>query len=290
MTNLEFNLSIKASPKKLWQVLWNDTTYRKWTSAFHEGSYAVSEWKEGSKIQFLSPGGNGMFSLITECKPNELMAFKHLGEIKNYEEQPSDIKSESWKDAKEIYSLKENNDHTTLHVFLNATGEFSDYLKKTFPVALKTVKDLAENPIIITVETTVVGPIEKIWDYWSKPEHVLQWNNASDDWHTPSATNDLRKGGSFDYLMAAKDGSFAFDFSVVYDEVKKYELIIYTIGDVPPNGSSGWGRKVKIDFINQGSTCKIVESFEAEEVHSLELQQIGWQNILNNFKRYTEGK
>ena len=131
----------------------------------------------------------------------------------------------------------------------------------------------------ITVENTVNTPVEKVWQYWTSPEHICKWNNASDDWHTPRAENDLRVGGKFLSRMEAKDGSFGFDFGGVYDEVKTNEVIAYTIGD---------GRKVKINFTNQGNETKVVETFEAENENSIELQRGGWQNILDNFKKYTE--
>lgn len=131
----------------------------------------------------------------------------------------------------------------------------------------------------ITVEATVNAGISKVWDYWTKPEHIVKWNQASDDWHTTRAENDLRKGGKFSSRMEAKDGSFGFDFGGVYDMVKENEYIEYTIGD---------GRKVKIFFIRHGEETKIVETFEAENTNSLEMQKGGWQAILNNFKKFTE--
>jgi len=279
MKNLEFNISINASASKVWQVLWYDTTYRKWTNAFQEGSYAISDWKEGSKVHFLSPGGNGIFSLIAECIPDEKMVFTHLGVIKNFIEQPANDETKSWEGAKENYILKEESGNTLLQVSMNSTEAFADYLNNAFPKALKAVKELAENPVLITIETTVHAPVEKVWQYWTTPEHITKWNNASEDWHTPAAANDLRKGGSFVFTMAAKDGSFSFDFGGTYDEVKANEFIAYTMGD---------GRKAKVDFKPEGNQTKIVESFEAEQTHSLELQQGGWQNILDNFKKHTE--
>jgi uncharacterized protein YndB with AHSA1/START domain len=132
---------------------------------------------------------------------------------------------------------------------------------------------------VITVATTVHAPVEKVWEYWNKPEHITKWCNASDDWHTPRAENDLKKGGKFSSRMEAKDGSMGFDFGGVYDEVKPNEYIEYTIGD---------GRKVKINFSAAGNETKIAESFEAEDTHPIEMQQAGWQNILDNFKKYTE--
>jgi uncharacterized protein YndB with AHSA1/START domain len=279
MNKLAFSTEINAPANKVWQVLWNDSTYRKWTSVFQEGSYAVSDWKQGSRIQFLSSKGDGMFSEIAELKPNEYMAFRHLGIVKDFKEQPPTAETESWKDAIETYSLKGNNGHTSLEVNLNSVGEYEDYFNKTFPGALKIVKELAENPVMLNVETTVAAPVEKVWEYWSKPEHITRWNNASDDWHTPHAENDLRVGGKFVSRMESKDGSMGFDFNGVYDEVKTNELIAYTIEG---------GRKVNISFSSNDNETKITESFEAETENSLQLQQDGWQSILDNFKKYTE--
>ena len=139
--------------------------------------------------------------------------------------------------------------------------------------------ETATKKTIITVESTVNAPVEKVWKYWSAPEHITQWNNASDDWHTPRAQNDLKTGGTFSVRMEAKDGSFGFDFGGVYDSVKKNEYIEYTMGD---------GRKVKVYFTPQGDKTKVTESFEAETTNSEEMQRGGWQAILDNFKKYTE--
>ena len=131
----------------------------------------------------------------------------------------------------------------------------------------------------ITIEATLNAPISKVWEYWTKPEHIVKWNQASDDWHTTRAENDLREGGKFSSRLEAKDGSFGFDFGGVYDKVKEKEYIEYTMGD---------GRKVKIFFISQNDKTKIIETFEAENTNSLEMQKDGWQAILENFKKYSE--
>ena len=132
---------------------------------------------------------------------------------------------------------------------------------------------------VITVQNTVNAPVEKVWEYWTKPEHITKWNNASDDWHTPWAKADLREGGSFTARMEAKDGSMGFDFGGVYDDVRINELIDFTMGD---------GRKVSVNFSGKGNETKIVETFEAEDTHSIEMQRGGWQAILDNFKKYAE--
>jgi uncharacterized protein YndB with AHSA1/START domain len=135
------------------------------------------------------------------------------------------------------------------------------------------------NNVKITVKTSVNAPVEKVWEYWTEPKHITQWNNASDDWHTPVAENDLTVGGKFLTRMEAKDGSFGFDFGGIYDEVKLNEVISYTMGD---------GRKVTITFKSQGNETEVIETFDAETTNPIEMQQAGWQAILDNFKKYAE--
>jgi uncharacterized protein YndB with AHSA1/START domain len=135
------------------------------------------------------------------------------------------------------------------------------------------------DPTTITVEATIDAPIEKVWEYWTEPEHIMQWNNASDDWHTPAAANDLRPGGQFNCTMAAKDGSFSFEFGGTYDEVDHHKLITYTMGD---------GRKVRVEFEPVGDSTKITETFEPESENPHDMQRDGWQAILNNFKKHAE--
>lgn len=134
-------------------------------------------------------------------------------------------------------------------------------------------------PVTITVSALVNAPVEKVWDIWFTPEHITQWNAASDDWHTPTATVDLRTGGTFTSRMEAKDGSFGFDFFGTYDVVKPKEHVSITMGD---------GRKWMVDFTPQGDSTLVTEAFEAESTNPIEMQRGGWQAILDNFKNYTE--
>ena len=131
----------------------------------------------------------------------------------------------------------------------------------------------------ITVEVIINAPVEKVWKYFSEPEHIVKWNFASDDWHSPKAENDLRVGGKFTSSMAAKDGSFSFDFSGTYTEIKEHELITYNIED---------GRTVQITFAQDGDNTKVTETFDPESQNAKEMQQAGWQAILNNFKKHVE--
>jgi uncharacterized protein YndB with AHSA1/START domain len=132
---------------------------------------------------------------------------------------------------------------------------------------------------VLTVAIEVNAPVEKTWNFWTSPVHITKWNQASADWHTPYAENDLRTGGNFRYRMEAKDKSYGFDFGGVYNEVRNHEYIEYTIGD---------GRKVKITFTAIGNSTKITETFESESINSRELQRKGWQAILDSFSIYVE--
>jgi len=132
---------------------------------------------------------------------------------------------------------------------------------------------------IIKVETKINAPIEKVWEYWTEPSHIIRWNNASDDWHTPRAENDLRVGGGFLSRMESRDGSMGFDFSGKYTKVDKHERIAYAMDD---------GREVQIYFTSNGEETRVSEFFDAEQTNPIEMQKDGWQSIMDNFKKYVE--
>jgi uncharacterized protein YndB with AHSA1/START domain len=134
---------------------------------------------------------------------------------------------------------------------------------------------------LITVETVVNAPINSVWKKWTNPDDIVKWNNASDDWQTTRAENDLKVGGKFLSRMEAKDGSMGFDFSGTYTTIKPNEIIEYTADD---------NRKVQVHFFDGDDKTTIIEVFEAENENPLEMQKLGWQSILNNFKKYTESK
>jgi uncharacterized protein YndB with AHSA1/START domain len=132
---------------------------------------------------------------------------------------------------------------------------------------------------VITVHTKVNAPVQKVWNMWTDPAHIINWCNASADWHTPRAENDLKVGGKFLTRMEARDGSIGFDFVGIYERVELLKNITYVIDD---------GRKVEITFTENDGTTDVTESFEAEEINSIELQEAGWQAILDNFRKYAE--
>ena len=132
----------------------------------------------------------------------------------------------------------------------------------------------------ITVAVQVRAPLESVWQRWITPTDVMKWNSASDDWHTPSARNDLRVGGTFSYRMEARDGSFGFDFAGIYDEVVLRQKIAYRLTE---------DRKIVVEFSEQDGGVKVTETFDAETENPIEMQRNGWQAILNRFKLYVEG-
>jgi len=133
----------------------------------------------------------------------------------------------------------------------------------------------------ITVEASVNAPIEKVWECYTQPEHITKWNFASDNWHCPSAENDLRVGGKLNARMEAKDGSNGFDFEAIYTEIIPHKKIAYKMLD---------DRNAEINFNEIGNQTEVIITFEAENVYPIDLQKAGWQAILNNFKEYVESK
>ena len=132
----------------------------------------------------------------------------------------------------------------------------------------------------ITVETLVRAPREKVWLAYTTPEDIVQWNAASEDWHTTRSTVDLRVGGAFSSRMEAKDGSFGFDFAGTYTQVIPQQMLEYAFGD----------RTANVEFLEAPDGVNVRVTFDAEETHSVEQQQEGWQAILDNFARHVEGR
>ena len=132
---------------------------------------------------------------------------------------------------------------------------------------------------MLTVTTTVKVSREKSWEYWTSSEHIIHWNFANDNWHCPKADNNLVPGGEFHYLMSAKDNSFSFDFWGTYQNINVEKSLDILLGD---------GRKIFVSFETSEQGTVITEIFEPESTNPVELQQTGWQMILDNFKKYAE--
>ncbi len=131
----------------------------------------------------------------------------------------------------------------------------------------------------ITVQALINATVDKVWNNWIMPEHITKWNFASPDWHCPKAENNFVVGGEFHYTMSAKDGSFSFDFWGTYNKIENEKLIDITLGD---------GRKMLVEFKNSDDKTIVTETFEVENINPVEIQKMGWQAILDNFKKHTE--
>jgi len=130
----------------------------------------------------------------------------------------------------------------------------------------------------ITVKATVSVDKQKVWDYYTQPEHITKWNFADPSWHCPTATNDMKVGGRYVARMEDKDGSFGFDFDAIYTEINKGENFTYEFG----------GRLATVEFIETNGKTEVIVTFDTETENSIDLQRQGWQSILDNFKKYTE--
>lgn len=278
-----FSVHINASPSRVWDAVIGDQSYREWTEVFSPGSHFKGSWAEGSKIYFLAPNEagemEGMSSVIVKNTPHEFISIQHVGFMRGDVEDTESDEVKKWTPAYENYLLKEVNGGTEFQVEIDVAAEYENYFQDTWPLALNRLKQVAEGQTQnqITVQASIKAPLEKVWDTWVKPEHIMQWCAASADWEVPYAENDLREGGTFKTTMAAKDKSMSFDFEGTYTGVRHHELIQYEMSD---------GRKVTVQFIQFPDAIKVIETFDADTQNPAEAQRMGWQSILDNFKQY----
>lgn len=280
MKLVSYSITINASAEKVWSVLWGEESYKQWTKVFHECSYAESDWQKGSEIRFLTPEGAGMYSRIEELIINEQMTFQHLGEVKEFVNLPAEGNDKEWTNALESYKLVSNGKETTVSVELETLDTFEAFFDHAFPRGLEIVKFLSEiTEHRITVQEYIKASSDSVWTKWNEPEHVCNWNFAHPSWCNPSAENDLRVGGSFNYRMEARDGSFGFNLKGTYTKVESEHLLEYYLED---------NRKVSVLFSNMGEAVVVTQCFEPESQNPEEMQQQGWQSILTNFKNYCQ--
>ena len=146
INRLTFSIDIKAEKTKIWNALWNDSSYREWASIFFEGSYAISEnWKEGTTVYFLAPDKSGIFSVIEKHIPNKIIQFKHIGNVLEGKEQPIDDETKKWSGTTEIYSLSKGIDCITLTIEIDVLEEHMDFMTTKLPKALEKVKNISQN-------------------------------------------------------------------------------------------------------------------------------------------------
>ncbi len=288
MKKINCEIVINAPRERVWNCLIDPALFSGWAKVFLEGTTFEGGWNKGDAIRFIALNKegkkDGMISEIAESKFPEYISIRHIGQLINGVEDTTSEEVKQWAPSYENYTLESvGNTQTRFSVDMDIGEDFYYLMDVMWGKALSVLKTVAEGTpdkrVDITVRTTVKKPVDIVWNRWTTPEHIKQWNNASDDWCTPRAENDLRFGGKFNYRMEAKNGSMGFDFTGVYQDVREKERIIYWMDD---------GRKATILFNAKGDETEVIETFEAETTNSVELQQSGWQAILDNFKRHCE--
>lgn len=285
MQTIHFTISINASAQTIWNVLLGKDTYPMWTKAFHSGSNVVGTWEQGSTMRFVGTNEDGtetgMLSIIETHEPNKHIAIKHFGMIMNGIEDTTSEEVQKWAPSYEKYSVEEHGKECTLQIDMDSHEDYITMFTSMWQkavVAIKTMSEMQVTPAI-TVEAKCKKPLATVWELFTLPEHIVQWNQAASDWHTTKAENDLRTGGTFMSRMAAKDGSASFDFTGTYTAVEPQSFFAYSMED---------GRKVITMFNDEDGATAITTIFEAETENGPELQLQGWQAILQSFCEYAE--
>ncbi len=285
MKQLHFHISINAPREKVWDAVIGKDTYPMWTEVFSPGSDIEGSWERGSKIRFVGPNEfgkkDGMSSEIAENRLHEYISIRHLGIIKNGVEDITSEEVKKWTPSNENYTFRDLGTTTEFVVDIDVPEEMAGMFTDLWNKALSKLKEVAETGTshTISVLAYVKAPIETVWNCYNDPSHVTKWAFASDDWEAPSATCDLRVGGSFTTVMASKDGKNKFDFTGTYTKVDTHKQIDYSMED---------GRKVTVTFVPREKSVQVVVTFEMENENSRQLQRDGWQAILNNFKKHAE--
>ncbi|WP_142826299.1 SRPBCC family protein [Planococcus soli] len=285
MIRIHLERVFNVGPELLWELVVDPDHYRFWTEAFSEGSEFKGEWTKGSPIRFVVEDENGkesgMLSEIAESRWPEFISIKHVGLVMNGEEDYDSLLAQEWSPAFENYRFIPKEDGTCIFEVEQdlpeeQAEEFKGNWEKSFDLMAIRLETSGSVGKMITLREKSRNRPEVIWKKLVTPENVMSWNYASDDWHCPTAENNLVIGGEFHYEMAAKDGSVSFDYWGTYTEIEPAKRLYFVLGD---------GRKVRIDIFEKPYGCLIEERFEAEQQNNLHLQRQGWQNILKNLAR-----
>lgn len=274
----EFNLS----PEHVWEMIVDPDHYRNWSEAFHEGSDFDGKWIKGNKIRFISEDENGlqtgMLSVIEECNYPAFISIKHIGLVMNGIEDYESEETKRWTPAYENYTLTASGESGCLFALDQDMLEeeiqsFIEMWERSFDYMQRLIDTQAPLGKVITLREKSSLTPEEIWEKLVIPDKVMTWNFASEDWHCPKASNELKIGGEFHYEMASKEGNMSFDFWGSYTVIEPSKKLYFSLGD---------GRLVRIDLKQKSYGTLIEERFEAETTSSLDLQRQGWQNILTN--------
>lgn len=291
MKTINQSIEIQATKETIWASIVNVNKYKVWAESFHEGSTFEGIWQKGAKLKFLANDEKGepmgMISEVVVFDHLKDISIQPLGFFGGGEEDFSSDELQKWTPTLESYHIETVSEGVQkFSVTQTVPDEYFDMLNDSWKPALEKLKEVCEKNLCafhaITIEATINGSVDDAWLYWITPEKMMKWNFASEDWHCPRASVDLRVGGDFTATMAAKDGSMAFDFGGTYTEIIDKKRLYNQLGD---------GRMMWVDFeVLSPTQVKVVETFEAEGENSLDMQRAGWQAILNNYKKAIEEK
>lgn len=287
MKKIQQSIIINASREAVWAAIINDHKYRLWAEAFVPDTYFAGSWQQGQSIKFLMKDDQdqllGMMAEIAESEHLRRISIQQLGMING--EKVDFFSDEA--PVYENYELEQISPQLTrFSVDVDVHEDYLDDLTDGWIEALSKLKEVCEKNLApfasITLTTDVKAPVDHVWNFWTSTDKIKKWNHASDDWHCPEASNDLRVGGRFVYTMAALDGSVSFNFAGTYTEILHAERITSQLDD---------GRMVRVTFkIIDADNTQVTEIFEAEHENSYDLQRDGWQAILKNFKKEAEAE
>lgn len=285
MEQINFSITFDAAKEKVWEALWEDSSYRNWTNVFCEGSYAeTDEWKQGTKVLFLSPGGNGMVSEVAANRPCEFMSFKHIGEVKEGVEDTTSDKIKQWAGAMENYTLTETAGKTTLLVTLDVSAEYKDYFLQVWPKALEKIKTLVTfKPLAI--ERIYNAPIKKVWD-------ALTDNNEMKLWYFDIADFKSETGFEFSFEGEGKEGEKYIHLCKVTEVISEKKLSHswrydgFTGNSLVTFELSAEGEKTKLTLTHHG-----IETFPVTESNAFAKENFaeGWNYITGtSLKQFVE--
>lgn len=289
MKKIHKSIRIDASREAVWAAIIDDGKYRLWAALFTPGSYFEGGWQPGDSIRFLAKDdqgrARGMQARIAVNEHLRRISIHHFGLTDGDSVDSDSNEAKKWTPAYENYELETLSPQATrFSVDADIPDEYLVEMAEAWDLALLKLKEVCEQNLSpfasITLTADVRAPLESVWACWNSAECVRKWNHASDDWHCPAAANDLRVGGRYVYTMAARDGSASFDFAGTYTEIVPGERITSQLDD---------GRMIRTVFEAVGpDRTRVVETFEADHLFPLDQQRVGWQAILDNFRKTME--
>lgn len=290
MKTLSLSALIPASPEVVWTAITSDTFYRVWANVFSEGSFFVGTWEANTPMQFLGPNENGVLggltSMVIKNIPYKELWLEHRGFVMDGKEDYTSEEVKKWAPSFERYFLEAEGQQTRFRLEMQMDEDWYDMMEESWKNAFIKLSELCAN--ILHVSTVINTPQEEVWNKFTEPTHIVHWNFADDSWHCPKASNDVQVGGKLVATMAAKDGSMAFDFTGTYTAVIPHRSLEYTIAPMDEYNIESI-RRVVVKFTPTEEGTRVDEFFEAESLHSHDLQKAGWTAILQNFKAYVEG-